>query len=66
MLPDASPTYDNMTAAEMEALLAEMEPDIRAADRDMHEIEEFEKKGVITAGNLGGPQGFCDVLVLFH
>jgi hypothetical protein len=53
-LPEASPTYDNMSAAEMEALLAEMEPDIRAADRDMREIEELEKKGVTSAGHLGG------------
>ncbi|KAF7309778.1 hypothetical protein MIND_00349700 [Mycena indigotica] len=46
------PTYENMTSAELEAFLVEMEPDIRAADRDMQEIEELEKKGVTGAGKL--------------
>lgn len=31
-----------------------MEPDIRAADRDMREIEVLEKKGVTGAGKLPG------------
>lgn len=43
-----------MSGAELEALLAEMEPDIRAADRDMREIEMLEGKGVTGAGKLGG------------
>jgi hypothetical protein len=53
-IPSASPAYENMSAAELEAFLAEMEPDIRAADRDMTEIEMLEKKGVTGAGNLAG------------
>lgn len=47
-----SPTYESMTAAEVEAMLAEMEPDIRAADRDLREIELLEKKDVTAAGKL--------------
>ena len=43
-----------MTSSELEAFLAEMEPDIRAADRDMREIEALEKKGVTGAGKLPG------------
>ncbi|KAF7308770.1 hypothetical protein MKEN_01076100 [Mycena kentingensis (nom. inval.)] len=46
------PTYENMSATELEAFLVEMEPDIRAADRDMQEIEELDKKGVTGAGKL--------------
>ena len=41
-----------MTAAEVEAMLAEMEPDIRAADRDLREIELLEKKDITAAGKL--------------
>ena len=55
-LPEASPSYENMSQSEMEAFLAEMEPDIRSADRDMREIELLEKKGVTGAGNLAGAQ----------
>lgn len=43
-----------MSPEELEAFLAEMEPDIRAADRDMREIEASEKKGVTGAGKLAG------------
>jgi hypothetical protein len=43
-----------MTPEELEAFLAEMEPDIRSADRDMREIEMLEKKGVTGAGKLTG------------
>lgn len=43
-----------MSPEELEAFLAEMEPDIRAAERDMHEIEALEKKGVTGAGKLPG------------
>lgn len=53
LLPDP-PSYDNMSPEQLEALLAEMEPDIRAADRDMHEIELLEQKGVTGAGKLAG------------
>lgn len=49
-----------MSASELEAFLVEMEPDIRAAERDMQEIEALEKKGVTGAGKLGGDhQLFC-------
>lgn len=43
-----------MSASELEALLVEMEPDIRAAERDMQEIAALEKKGVTGAGKLAG------------
>lgn len=43
-----------MSPEEFEALLQEMEPDIRAADRDMREIELLERKGVTGAGKLAG------------
>ncbi|EIN09645.1 hypothetical protein PUNSTDRAFT_66122 [Punctularia strigosozonata HHB-11173 SS5] len=48
----SAPAYEHMSPSELEAFLAEMEPDIRAADRDMAEIELLEKKGVTGAGNL--------------
>ncbi|KAJ3500653.1 hypothetical protein NLJ89_g9700 [Agrocybe chaxingu] len=51
ILPEP-PTYDKMSPEEINAFLAEMEPDIRAADRDMLEIEALEKKGVLGAGKL--------------
>ena len=54
MLSDQPPAYESMSGAELEALLAEMEPDLRAADRDMREIEMLEGKGVTGAGKLGG------------
>jgi Cu+-exporting ATPase len=47
-----------MSPGELEAFLSEMEPDIRAADRDMHEIEALEKKGVTGAGKLPGSSVF--------
>ena len=53
-----APTYDNMTAEELEALLSDMEPDVRAADRDMREIELLEQKGVLSAGKLAGTAAF--------
>jgi hypothetical protein len=43
-----------MSPEEINAFLAEMEPDIRAADRDMLEIDALEKKGVTGAGKLPG------------
>lgn len=51
-LPASPPAYQNMSPSELEAFLAELEPDIRAADRDMREIEMLEKKGVTGAGKL--------------
>jgi len=43
-----------MSESELEAFLSEMEPDIRAADRDMREIEALENKGVTSPGRLQG------------
>ncbi|KAJ7694912.1 hypothetical protein B0H14DRAFT_3100584 [Mycena olivaceomarginata] len=40
-----APKYESMSASELETFLVEMEPDIRAAERDMQEIEALEKKG---------------------
>ncbi|KAF8555972.1 hypothetical protein OG21DRAFT_1476267 [Imleria badia] len=51
-LQGSAPTYDDMSPDELEALLSEMEPDIRAAERDMREIELLEQKGVLSAGKL--------------
>jgi len=57
-----------MSPSELEAFLAEMEPDIRAAERDIREIEALEKKGVTSAGKLPGTlhhsTRFGDVLIL--
>ncbi|KAJ7612486.1 hypothetical protein DFH06DRAFT_1015276 [Mycena polygramma] len=53
-----APTYESMSASELEAFLVEMEPDIRAAERDMQEIEALEKKGVTGAGKLGDYETF--------
>jgi len=50
-LPDP-PSYDTMSPEQLEAFLTELEPDIRAADRDMREIELLEQKGVTGAGKL--------------
>jgi hypothetical protein len=35
-------------------LLKEMEPDLRAADRDLREIHALDTRGVTGAGKLGG------------
>ena len=43
-----------MSSEELDALLTEMEPDIRAADRDLREIDILEKRGVLAAGKLAG------------
>lgn len=52
VLPGPAPAYENMSPEELEALLIEMEPEIRAADKDMREIEILEQKGVTAAGKL--------------
>jgi Cu+-exporting ATPase len=52
-VPDP-PTYDKMSAEELDAYLTEMEPEIRTADRDMLEVEALEKRGVTGAGKLLG------------
>lgn len=51
-LQTSAPSYENMSPAEVEAFLTEMEADIRAADRDLREIEMLEKKDVTAAGRL--------------
>lgn len=48
------PSYDDMTESELDALLKDMEPDLRAADRDLREIQALDKRGVTGAGKLGG------------
>jgi Cu+-exporting ATPase len=50
------PTYDKMSAEELDAYLTEMEPEIRTADRDTLEVEALEKRGVTGAGRLPGIQ----------
>ena len=54
-----------MTSSELEAFLAEMELDIRAADHDMREIEVLEKKGVTGAGKLPGTY-VCRLFVTYE
>ncbi|KAG6869238.1 hypothetical protein C0993_009103 [Termitomyces sp. T159_Od127] len=51
-LSDPASEGNTMSVAQLEALLTEMEPDIRAAERDMREIEMLESKGVTGAGKL--------------
>lgn len=58
IIPNALPSYDDMTPSEFETFLQEMEPDIRAADRDMHEIEALDQKGVAAVGKLTNYQSF--------
>lgn len=48
------PTYEDLTDSELDALLKEMEPDLRAADRDLREIQALDKRGVTGAGKLVG------------
>lgn len=64
VLPGPAPAYENMSPEELEALLVEMEPEIRAADRDMREIEMLEQKGVTAAGKLAGPS--CRLTLIVH
>ena len=62
IIPNALPSYENMTPSEFETFLQEMEPDIRAADRDMREIEALDQKGVAAVGKLTSA---CPALRLF-
>ncbi|KAI0032292.1 hypothetical protein K488DRAFT_50182 [Vararia minispora EC-137] len=48
----APPAYADMAPAEFDAFLSELEPDVRAAERDMREIAVLEDKGVTGAGRL--------------
>lgn len=50
----APPSYSALSPEELDAFLAEMEPEIRGADRDLREIEILEKRGVLGAGKLAG------------
>lgn len=43
-----------MPPADLAALAAELEPDIRAADNDMREIDDLQRKGITGAGTLSG------------
>ncbi|KAG9224014.1 hypothetical protein CCMSSC00406_0004370 [Pleurotus cornucopiae] len=51
ILPE-TPSYSMMSPEELEAFITEMEPEIRAADHDMREIEALSNKGVLNAGKL--------------
>ncbi|KAI0251591.1 hypothetical protein BJV78DRAFT_1275307 [Lactifluus subvellereus] len=52
-LPTITPSeYTHMSPAELAALVTELEPDIRAADNDMREIDALQQKGVTGAGKL--------------
>lgn len=51
-----------MSLTELAALAAELEPDIRAADNDMREIDDLQQKGITGAGTLSGMFRGC----LFH
>jgi len=51
-----------MSPSELDAFLSEMEPDIRAAERDMREIETLESKGITSSGRLPGQSSFYFVL----
>jgi hypothetical protein len=53
VLPDEE-SYSALTPEEVNAFLMEMEPDIRAADSDLREMNELVKKGVTSSGKLGG------------
>ncbi|KIY62612.1 hypothetical protein CYLTODRAFT_494521 [Cylindrobasidium torrendii FP15055 ss-10] len=50
LLPDTP--HEEMSDEALDALIAEMENDIRSADRDMREIEELVKKGATGAGKM--------------
>lgn len=51
------PTYDTLPQEEFETLLGEQDPDIRAADRDLREIDELDSRGITAAGKLAGARG---------
>jgi hypothetical protein len=43
-----------MSPTELAALVTELEPDIRAADNDIREIDDLQQKGITGAGTLSG------------
>ncbi|KAH8978965.1 hypothetical protein EDB92DRAFT_1937457 [Lactarius akahatsu] len=63
------PDYADMSPAELAAVAAELEPDIRAADNDMREIEALQKRGVTGAGSLSDNEALrprLEALLLRH
>ena len=52
--PDAAPSYDDMSDSEFDAFLKETGPELRAADRDLREIQALDQRGVAGAGKLLG------------
>ncbi|KAG9001590.1 hypothetical protein FRB94_003684 [Tulasnella sp. JGI-2019a] len=59
-----APTYDSLSSPELETLVLELEPDIRAADRDLKEIDELDARGVTAAGKLQDHEALKDRLRL--
>ena len=59
VLQDEAPSYSELSQAEVDAFLAEMEPDLRVADSDLREIGTLVKKGVTSAGKLSGRSFPC-------
>lgn len=51
-VPSPVPSYEHLSHAELEAYLAEMEPDIKTAERGIQEIQEYESRGLLEAGKL--------------
>ncbi|KAH8978086.1 hypothetical protein EDB86DRAFT_3065641 [Lactarius hatsudake] len=65
----APPEYADMSPAELAAVAAELEPDIRVADNDMREIEALQKRGVTGAGSLSDNEALrprLEALLLRH
>lgn len=50
--PSTAPAYNSLSSADLDALLQEMEPEIREADRSLASIIQLEKQGVTSAGKL--------------
>lgn len=60
-VPSSTPTFQDMSPAELDAYLSELEPDIRSAERDMSKIETLVKsKDVLSAGKLGDYEALQD------
>jgi hypothetical protein len=63
------PDYKDMSPADLAALAAELEPDIRAADNDMREIDDLQRKGITGAGTLSDYEALqprLEALLLRH
>lgn len=69
-LPNITPPeYKDMPPADLAALVAELEPDIRAADNDIREIDDLQRKGITGAGMLSEYEALqprLDALLLRH